>query len=179
MAWMDLLLKRKPKKRQAVRQKQVQKKKPKKKDKPAGAQKIVVQEDASMTMMKEILGIRYAIDDLKRGMHDDHHRILDEFSAIPKHDDLHNALGEKLDILRKEQERIAQEIEITELQKKILDAVIEPMSAAEVANVIGKSRTWVSQQVGTLLKAGYLEKTQEGKSIKYKTTAAGTEKSVM
>lgn len=174
-----MLLGRKPKKKQAATQKQVQKKKKSQKPNQVQTQKILVQEDTPVTMMKEVIGIRYAIDDLKRAMHDDHHRIIGEFDNIPKHNDLHSALGEKIEALKQEQEKIAREIEVTELQKKILDSVIEPLSAAEVANVIGKSRTWVSQQVGTLLKAGYLEKLQEGKSIRYRTTAAGTGKSVM
>ena len=176
---MDLLLGKKPKKKQAVKQKQAQKKKKASKPKQEQMQRVIVQEDASVTMMKEVVGVRYAIDDLKRAMHDDHHRIIGEFEHIPKHNDLHQALGERIEGLKKEQERIAREIEVTELQKKVLDLTVEPLSAAEVANIIGKSRTWVSQQVGTLAKAGYLERLQEGKSIRYKTTTAGTEKSVM
>jgi len=130
----------------------------------------IIQEDPVVTMAREVMNMRYFLEDMKRAMHDDHHRIIDEFTYLPKHDDLKEALGERIEKLKEEQLRIAREIEVTELQRGILDILGTPKSAQDVAKELGKSRTWVSQQISTLNKAGFLEKEQKGKRITYKSS---------
>lgn len=132
----------------------------------------IIQEEPMVTMTREIMGMRYFLEDLKRAMHDDHHRILDEFGYLPKREDISDAFKEKIEKLRAEQVRIAKELEVTEFQKVILEGLIAPKSAQEVADELGKSRTWVSQQISPLVKAGFLEKEQVGKRITYRAIGA-------
>ena len=141
----------------------------KKKKKEEEKEKAIVKEDSQITMMREVLGIRYAIEDLKKGMHDDHHRILNEFELLPKREDIKDALGEKLDRLKDEKTKLEKEIELTELQRKILDYLEHPITAAELAKELDKSRTWVSQQVNKLVEAGMVNTKKEGKFVKYYT----------
>ena len=57
---------------------------------------------------------------------------------------------------------------ISEMAKgKTLDEALE-ITNKDVANELGKSRTWVSQQISTLNKAGFVKKEQIGKRITYK-----------
>ncbi|MFH1786547.1 MAG: helix-turn-helix domain-containing protein [archaeon] len=145
----------------------------KRKKKEEQKESTIVKEDVAITMMRELLGIRFAVDDLKRAMHDDHHRILTEFDLLPKRDDLRDALGEKIERLRGEKEKLEKEIELTELQRKILDYLEHPITAAELAKALGKSRTWVSQQVNRLVDAGMVKTKKEGKFLKYYTETEG------
>jgi len=146
------------------------KKKTKEKDDEKEEQKTVqvIQEDPMVTMTREVMNMRYFLEDMKRAMHDDHHRIIDEFTYLPKREDIDTAFAEKIERLKVEQERIAKELEITEFQKELLDVLVTPKSSQDVANELGKSRTWVSQQISPLHKAGFLEKNQVGKRITYR-----------
>lgn len=145
----------------------LKKKKKEKQDKKEKAGVQVVNEEPSITLTREVLGVRYAIEDLKRAMHNDHHKILDEIDGVPKKDDLKDALGEKIEKLKEEKKKIEKEIELNELQRKILDRLEVPTSAADLAEELGKSRTWISQQVNKLVSSGYIKPKKEGKKVKY------------
>lgn len=134
----------------------------------------VIQEDPMVTMTREVMNMRYFMEDMKRAMHDDHHRILDEFTYLPRREDINEAFKEKIEKLKAEQLRIAKEIEVTEFQKGILEVLSVPKSAQDVATELGRSRTWISQQISTLNKAGFLEKEQKGKSIKYRAIGSNS-----
>ncbi len=170
MGFLDSIFGKKKKKKQSAKQKQKQKSKPKQEK-----QNVTIMNDPLVTLTSEVTAVNYAIKDLKRAMHDDHHRILGEFDQLPKHDDIKDILNSKKDRLEREKSRIEKEIEVTELQKEIIEHLETPKSAAEVAEKLNKSRTWVSQQMAKLLENGMVDSKKEGKYVKYFLPSADTE----
>lgn len=129
---------------------------------------VVVREEPIITVARELNEIKYMLDDLKNAMHDDHHRMLKEFEYLPKRDEFTRTLDEKLSALNAKKEEVEKEIETTELQKEIINALRDgPLSAAEIADKLQKSRTWVSLQVSQLVTIGLLEHKRDGKHVKY------------
>lgn len=161
MGFLEVIFGKK-KKRQVAKQKQ--------KQKPAQEEtqkQVTMVQDPLVTLATEVTSVRYAIQDMKRAMHSDHHRILEEFDHLPKHDDIKEILTSRKERLEKEKSRIEKEIEVTALQKDIIEHLDSPKSAAEVAERLNKSRTWVSQQMAKLLENSMVESKKEGKSVKY------------
>lgn len=136
---------------------------------PAAQHKtIIVKEEPIITVARELNDIKYMIEDLKSSMHDDHHRMLKEFDDLPKKDELTRVLDEKLSALNAKKEEVEKEIQTTELQKEIINALrTGPLSAAEIADKLQKSRTWLSLQVSQLVTLGLLEHKRDGKHVKY------------
>lgn len=133
---------------------------------------VMLKEEPMITVAREIADVKYILEDLKKSMTRDHHRMLDEFEKLPKSGDFAEILDKKLDSLKDKKEEIDKEIRTTELQKDILNVLSDKdmLSAAEIAEKLNKSRTWVSLQVTQLANQGIIEYERDGKFVKYKLT---------
>ncbi len=133
---------------------------------------VMIKEEPMITVTREISEVKYILDDLKKAMLRDHHRILDEFERLPKSGDFADILDHKLQNLKGKKEALEKEIKTTELQKDVINVLSEKdmLSAAEIAEKLGRSRTWVSLQVAQLANQGVIEHQREGKHVKYKLT---------
>ena len=133
---------------------------------------VMIKEEPMITVTRELSEVRYILEDLKKAMLRDHHRILDEFEKLPKSGDFAEILDDKLQNLKGKKEAIEKEIKTTELQKDILNVLSEQdmLSAAEIAEKLKRSRTWVSLQIAQLTAQGAIEQEKDGKHVKYKRT---------
>lgn len=133
---------------------------------------VMIKEEPMITVAREIADVKYLLDDLKKSMTRDHHRMLDEFEKLPKSGDFAEILDKKLEGLKDKKEEIDKEIRTTELQKDILNVLSDKdmLSAAEIAEKLNKSRTWVSLQVTQLANQGVIGYERDGKHVKYKLT---------
>lgn len=133
---------------------------------------VMIKEEPMITVAREIADVKYILEDLKKSMTRDHHRMLDEFEKLPKSGDFAEILDKKLEGLKDKKEAIDKEIRTTELQKDILNVLSDKdrLSAAEIAEKLNKSRTWVSLQVTQLANQGIIEYERDGKFVKYKLT---------
>jgi len=133
---------------------------------------VMIKEEPMITVAREIADVKYILEDLKKSMTRDHHRMLDEFEKLPKSGDFAEILDKKLDSLKDKKDEIDKEIRTTELQKDILNVLTDKdmLSAAEIAEKLNKSRTWVSLQVTQLANQGIIEYERDGKFVKYKLT---------
>src|SRR3989344_6104980 len=160
MAFWDFLVGKKKARKNAM-QRTIEKKKERKKY--VSAEKIA--EDPVISFSKQLTNVQRDVEEIQstllsgfKGLREDHHKIMGEQATKSDFSEFKKYLEEKKSELEKMRQEVDRELEMLDIDKKIVNLVERrKMRAAEVAKELKISRQYAAMRLSELTKYNVVE----------------------
>ncbi len=171
MAFWDFLTGRK-KKRKTTMQRAIQKPKEKKR---AAREEGSGLEDPVISFSKQLTNVQRDVEEIQstllsgfRGLREDHHKIMEQQTTKSDFLEFKKYLEEKKAQLERIREETDRELEMLDIDKKIVQLITKrKMRAAEVARELKISRQYAAMRLSELTKYNIVEQKRKGREVYY------------
>ncbi|HIJ98667.1 TPA: winged helix-turn-helix transcriptional regulator [archaeon] len=171
MAFWDFLVGKKKARKNAM-QRTIEKKKERKKY--VSAEKIA--EDPVISFSKQLTNVQRDVEEIQstllsgfKGLREDHHKIMGEQATKSDFSEFKKYLEEKKTELEKMRQEVDRELEMLDIDKKIVNLVERrKMRAAEVAKELKISRQYAAMRLSELTKYNVVEQMRKGREVYYR-----------
>lgn len=132
-------------------------------------------EDPIFTVSRQLTNMERDLEQINatllsgfKGLREDHHKILDEQATKNDFGEFRKYLEEKKTQLEKMREQVDRELEMLDIDKKIVSLVERrKMRAAEVAKELKISRQYAAMRLSELTKYNVVEQARKGREVYY------------